>query len=77
MDLYRVLHSMLQHGASDLHLQVDSPPAVRVHGQLSTLQLEAPTSEDLESTLAQISDDQVREVIGVPLFRQHVASVVP
>ncbi len=33
-----LLNKMIELGASDLHLRVDSPPQVRIHGQMVPLE---------------------------------------
>lgn len=63
MDVHRVLSSAVHHGASDLHLQTGSPPIARVHGVLSTLQMDPLSCDDLEAVVAQIASDTVKQTL--------------
>ena len=42
-----VLQQLVQRGASDLHLKVGRPPTLRLHGQLTPLDMPALRPEDL------------------------------
>ena len=53
MDLF--LRSLVDHDGSDLHIKADSPPRIRLHGSLKSLDHPALTAED--------TDELVREVI--------------
>ena len=61
MDLDRLLHSVVQHSASDLHLQVGSPPVARVHGVLSPLQMDPLTAADLQATVEAVTPESMRQ----------------
>jgi twitching motility protein PilT len=52
MELTRMLEAMIEHGAGDLHLQAGSLPMVRVHGDLTGLETDP------------LSDDQIREIMS-------------
>ena len=67
MDLDHVLRSVCKHGASDLHLQVGSPPTARVHGELSPLQMDPLTPGDLEAAVDQIADDRAKKALDSDL----------
>ena len=41
MDMQRLLRATVQFGASDLHIQVGSPPMVRVDGTMTAMNLPA------------------------------------
>ncbi len=56
MDLTRMLEAMIERGASDLHLQANSPAMLRIGGALQPL-------DD-----ASISDDQIRELMRQMAF---------
>ncbi len=56
MDLTRMLEAMIERGASDLHLQANSPAMLRIGGELQPL-------DD-----ASISDDQIRELMRQMAF---------
>jgi twitching motility protein PilT len=47
-------------GASDLHLSVDTPPMVRLHGELTPLTTHPVTRELLEILFSEIMDDGLR-----------------
>lgn len=57
MNLDTILSAMADHQASDLHLQVGSPPTVRLNGQLVALQLDPLTDESLTQLVKPILDD--------------------
>ena len=71
-----VLQQLVQRGASDLHLKVGRPPTLRLHGELSALNMPALRPEDLKSLAEQLmTPRQVKEftdnkecdfAIGVP-----------
>jgi len=55
MDLNRLLHTAVDHGASDVHLKVGQPPVIRYDGQLQPLEgWPALQSAQLEETLHEI-----------------------
>jgi twitching motility protein PilT len=64
MDLRRLLRAVVQFKASDLHIQVGSPPTLRIHGDMSPLELPALSAEDVAALVQQIGDDLVREQLG-------------
>jgi twitching motility protein PilT len=53
-DYKQVLHQMVQHNASDLHLKVGRPPTLRVDGRMVSLDMPALKQEDLRSLAEQI-----------------------
>ncbi len=71
-----VLQQLVQRGASDLHLKVGRPPTLRLHGELTPLDLPALRPEDLKTLAEQLmTPRQVKEftdnkecdfAIGVP-----------
>ena len=50
-------------GASDLHFQVDSPPFIRIHGELVYLKHPKLTPEQTEPRILEILDDTAREIL--------------
>jgi twitching motility protein PilT len=54
LDFRRVLETMLEQGASDLHLKVGTRPQIRVDGQLLVLDQPPPTPKELEALIEQI-----------------------
>ena len=71
-----VLQQLVQRGASDLHLKVGRPPTLRLHGELTPLEMSPLRPEDLKSLAEQLmTPRQVKEftdnkecdfAIGVP-----------
>jgi twitching motility protein PilT len=71
-----VLQQLVQRGASDLHLKVGRPPTLRLHGELTPLDMPALRPEDLKVLAEQLmTPRQVKEftdnkecdfAIGVP-----------
>ncbi|HEX9484107.1 MAG TPA: PilT/PilU family type 4a pilus ATPase [Gemmatimonadaceae bacterium] len=71
-----VLHQLVQRGASDLHLKVGRPPTLRLHGELTPLEMPPMRPEDLKGLAEQLmTPRQVKEftenkecdfAIGVP-----------
>ena len=71
-----VLQQLVQRGASDLHLKVGRPPTLRLHGELTPLEMPAMRPEDLKTLAEQLmTPRQVKEftdnkecdfAIGVP-----------
>ncbi len=76
MNVITILEKMVQLNASDLHLKVASPPILRIDGVLESLDMPAPSQEDLVKIADQILTprqkkifDDTREVdfgFGVP-----------
>lgn len=57
-----LLHSMVELAASDLHLAAWQYPRLRIHGELTTLELfEPPTSARLKELLYEIAPERARE----------------
>jgi twitching motility protein PilT len=50
--LVGLLTTTIQVGASDLHLRVDSPPQIRLHGQMTPLEGFQPLTTDEAKQLA-------------------------
>jgi twitching motility protein PilT len=71
-----ILQQLVQRGGSDLHLKVGRPPTLRLHGELTPLELPALRPEDLKTLAEQLmTPRQVKEftdnkecdfAIGVP-----------
>jgi twitching motility protein PilT len=56
MKLNELLEAMIQKGASDLHIKVDSSPRFRVHGELITPRGEKLSEEDVWGLLENVMD---------------------
>jgi twitching motility protein PilT len=58
MDVAELLVYTLDRKASDLHLTVDLPPAVRVHGEVETMDYPPLSREDTHDLIYQIMNDR-------------------
>jgi len=56
MEMQRLLKASVQFRASDLHVQVGSPPTVRVDGTLVAINAPPATADDLRNLVAQVAD---------------------
>jgi twitching motility protein PilT len=65
MDMNRLLRAAVQFEASDLHIQVDSPPIVRRHGTMNPMELPPVTAEEIRALIAQVADREVLERLDV------------
>jgi twitching motility protein PilT len=64
MQIDELLKSMVNKGASDLHLTVTSPPVLRIDGELIPQQdLPSMTAKDIEFVLEQITTQDQRAVL--------------
>jgi twitching motility protein PilT len=54
MDLDKLLHFAVEHGASDLHIQAGAPPMLRIGGQARFVEGPALTREDAQQCVASI-----------------------
>jgi twitching motility protein PilT len=64
--LTRLLSRLVEMGASDLHLRVDSPPQVRLHGQMTPLDdFPRLTEEDTRSLAFSFLSDRQKESFEV------------
>jgi twitching motility protein PilT len=62
IDFIKLLRLARQRNASDLHLVVDSPPLVRIHGALRPVEDIAPmTAEDIDAALGQVTTEKQRQ----------------
>ncbi len=57
INMTELLQLVVDEGASDLHVEVNAPPMVRVHGELTPLEVEPLTAEDTESMIKSIASD--------------------
>ena len=63
MDMQKLLKATVQFKASDLHVQVGSPPTVRVDGTMGAINAPPVTAEEMRELVAQVADDtQLRRV---------------
>src|SRR5438046_5671309 len=59
--LPELLTTMVEMGGSDLHLAIDTPPQVRVHGHLQRLQMPALTSSETKGLVYSVLTDSQKK----------------
>jgi twitching motility protein PilT len=57
MEMQRLLKATVQFNASDLHVQVGSPPTVRVDGTMVAVNAPPVTAEELRTLVQQVADE--------------------
>jgi twitching motility protein PilT len=71
LDIHRLLQTMVEKGASDLHLTAGSPPQLRLHGHLYPLKMAPLTPNDIQviaySILNEKQKKQFEEISEVDL----------
>jgi twitching motility protein PilT len=63
MDMQRLLKAAIQFNASDLHIQVGSPPTVRVDGTMVGINQPALSEQEIQELVGQIADKSQRDRI--------------
>jgi twitching motility protein PilT len=58
IEMADLLQLVLEEGASDLHLPVDSPPVLRMNGEMVPLDAEPLTGDDTERLMKSITSEQ-------------------
>ena len=58
MEMQRLLKATVQFNASDLHLQVGSPPTVRVDGTMVAINAPPLTAEGIRGLVQEVADEQ-------------------
>jgi len=61
IEINQLLHFVVNHGASDLHLCVGRPPTVRLHGRLMKLDTAVLTPEDTTTFMKAITPDRQQQ----------------
>jgi twitching motility protein PilT len=62
VDIYSLLNFAIKSGASDLHLSVDSPPIVRIHGKMQKTKLPVLSKEDIHTLIYDVMSDEQRRI---------------
>jgi len=57
ISMTELLQLVVDEEASDLHVEVDAPPMIRVHGELTPLEVDHLTAEDTERMVKSIASD--------------------
>jgi twitching motility protein PilT len=65
MEIQRLLRAAVQFKASDLHIQVGSPPTVRVDGTMTAINQPVVSREEIQQLVAQVADKSQLERIEV------------
>ena len=55
ISMTELLQLVVDEGASDLHVEVNAPPMVRVHGELTPLEVDHLTAEETEAMVKSIA----------------------
>src|SRR5438045_1498852 len=76
--LPELLKTTVEVGGSDLHLTTDSPPQVRVHGELRRLQLPNLTPADTKSLVYSVLTDTQKKRFEDPIeyIHQHKSCLI-
>jgi len=61
IEINQLLHFVVKHGASDLHLCVGRPPTVRLHGHLMKLDTAVLTPDDTTAFMKAITPDRQQQ----------------
>jgi twitching motility protein PilT len=61
IDIHQLLRTMVERGASDLHLTVNSPPQLRIDGKLYPLRTPALTPPDVENIAYSVLNEKQRK----------------
>lgn len=61
VDVHRLLKTMVEQGASDLHLTADSPPQLRINGSLFPLRTPPLTGSDVESIAYSVLNERQKK----------------
>jgi len=64
IDITRLLDAVIKYDASDLHLRVGRPPAVRVRGELHDLGKTPLTPDDTSSLMKSITSERHQQELG-------------
>lgn len=63
INMTELLQLVVDEGASDLHVEVDAPPMLRVHGELTPLEVDPLTAEDTENMIKSIASEAHMQAI--------------
>ncbi|MFH0731341.1 MAG: PilT/PilU family type 4a pilus ATPase [Candidatus Omnitrophota bacterium] len=58
LDIYKLLDFIIKEGASDLHLSIDKPPAVRIKGKIKFLNYSQLQNKAVETMIYPLLDDE-------------------
>ena len=76
MKMISILQTAKERGASDLHLVVDGPPLMRIHGSLNPAEdLETVRESDLEEMLREVTTPEQQQIFADTMELDFGASV--
>ncbi|MEC9073289.1 MAG: type IV pili twitching motility protein PilT, partial [Myxococcota bacterium] len=61
LDIHRLLRTMVEQGASDLHLTVDAPPSLRVNGSLLPLRTPPLKPDEVQALAYSVLNERQRK----------------
>jgi twitching motility protein PilT len=61
IDIHRLLQTMVEKGASDLHLTAEAPPQLRIHGDLYPLRTSPLTGRQIEGIAYSVLNDKQKK----------------
>ena len=62
LDIHRLLQTMVEKGASDLHITVNSPPCLRINGKMYPLKTQPLTGPELEMLAYSLLNERQKKV---------------
>jgi len=62
IDIHRLLQTMVEKGASDLHLTANSPPCLRINGKMYPLKTQPLTGHELELLACSLLNERQKKV---------------
>jgi len=62
VDIHRLLQTMVDKGASDLHLTAESPPALRINGSLYPLKTRALVAREIEAICYSVLNEKQKKI---------------
>ncbi|MDP6944398.1 MAG: type IV pili twitching motility protein PilT, partial [Myxococcota bacterium] len=62
IDIHRLLQTMVDKGASDLHLTAESPPALRINGSLYPLKTRSLQAREIEAICYSVLNEKQKKV---------------
>ncbi|MHB8110996.1 MAG: type IV pilus twitching motility protein PilT [Syntrophorhabdaceae bacterium] len=67
MDISELLRFALESGGSDLHISAGEPPVIRIHGEMTKVDLPALDKEDVHNMIYDVLSDSQRK-----MFEEHL-----
>ena len=61
VDIHKLLQTMVDNDASDLHLTAGTPPALRIHGSIRRIKSESLTEQDTHTIAYSILNERQKK----------------